>query len=644
MTVNIDPRHFGAVIFDLDGVVTDTASIHKRAWTTAFAQIVGGAQLSPHEYLRYLDGRNRLDGIAAFLAARGIALPVGSPDDVAGKPTHYGIANAKNELFRTEITAGRVPRFESTVELAQQLQASGMAIGLFSASRNAAGVLEAAGLASLFAVRVDGIVAAELGLAGKPAPDMLVETAHRLGIRPKRTAVVEDSIAGIEAARAGQFGLSIGIERDGVSLGADLTVRDAAEITVLSISGNPWTLAFDHYDREHQKLREALLGLGNGYLSTRAALPQAVNSDAHYPATYVSGVFNRLNDEVGGKTIANESLVKTPNWLPLTFQTGSDWFDIDNVTLLSYRQEFNLRRGVLTERFEYRDDSGHTIEVQNRRFVAMHAPHLCALEVTLTPKNFTGDIRIRTAIAHDVRNNLVERYRGLSDKHLERVRSDAPTDDVLAVETRTTQSHITIAVAVRTTVDRAANGTMRATLMVCSPARRQSMLPPASGCASGRLPQSTRAAIAQSASPSRQRWALSATAISIRFSPDTKCPGSICGPSSESTPADGTIVSAYCGFTCCNSFKRYRRTVTTSTPEYPHVSMVRPTAGTSSGMNCSSFRYSIFAIPRSLDPCCGTATAGSTRPDERPVQRATKEHSSPGSRAAMAVKRARLCT
>ncbi|MCE5289726.1 MAG: HAD-IA family hydrolase [Nocardiaceae bacterium] len=458
MTANIDPRYIDGVIFDLDGVLVDTAVTHARAWRRAFAQLFPDSPMTSDEYHRYVDGRNRLDGIAAFLTARGQELPVGLPDDEPGKPTHFGIANLKNQLFHEELAANGVRTFPATVELVRQLQATGLATGVFSASRNAEAVLEAAGLTSLFRVRVDGVVAADLGLTGKPSPDLLLETARRLGKQPRRIAVVEDSIAGIEAARAGGFGLSIGIERTGAApLGADLTVYDAADITVLSIGGTPWTLAFEGYEPRQRRLRESLLGLGNGYLSTRASFPVCSPGGPHYPGTYIAGIYNRLTDEISGRETANESLVKVPDWLPLTIQTGTSWFDIDNAQLLFFRQELSLRRAVLTARFAYCDDLGHIVEVQSRRITAMNAPHLCAVDMVVTPKNFSGDVRIRTGIRHDVRNSLVERYRALSDKHLDHVRSVSPADGVLAVETRSTQSHIDIAVATRTTIDRAAD-------------------------------------------------------------------------------------------------------------------------------------------------------------------------------------------
>ncbi|CAM3632503.1 HAD-IA family hydrolase [Smaragdicoccus niigatensis] len=454
MTANIDPRHIEAVIFDLDGVVTDTAVVHELAWRQAFAPTVGGAPMTAYEYRRYVDGRARMDGIAAFLAARNVELPVGSPDDEPGKPTHFGIAGLKDQIFRESLTTAGVRSFPTTVELVHHLQTIGLATAVFSASCNAEAVLDAAGLGSLFPVRVDGVVAREQGLASKPAPDMLLETARRLGIGPRRIAVIEDSLAGIEAARAGGFGLAIGIDRTGsATLDADLTVRDAADITMLSIGGNPWTLAFEDYEPGEQQLRESLLGLGNGYLSIRASLPQSTVGGPHYPGTYLAGIYNRLSDDIGDRQTSHESLVRTPDWLPLMIQTGTSWFDIDNSELLSYRQELSLRRAVLTEHFSYCDDLGHIVDVRNRRFVGMHSSHVCALEVTVTPRNFSGDIRIRTAIDHDVRNSLVQRYAGLANKHLELVQSTTRDDGLLAVVTRTTQSHIDIAVAAATTID-----------------------------------------------------------------------------------------------------------------------------------------------------------------------------------------------
>lgn len=211
-----------AVIFDLDGVVTRTAKVHAQAWQEAFAPL----PFDPvADYLRYVDGKPREHGIRDFLAARGI---------VAGEAEVRGIGERKNRLFLERVTQG-VEVYQSTLDLIRALRRRGVRIALVTASRNADAVLQAAGIHDLFDARVDGNDAARLGLAGKPAPDTFLHAAKALGVAPKRAAVVEDALAGVEAARRGDFGAVIGMDRAAQAEalrahGATLVVRDLGEL------------------------------------------------------------------------------------------------------------------------------------------------------------------------------------------------------------------------------------------------------------------------------------------------------------------------------------------------------------------------------------------------------------------------------
>jgi beta-phosphoglucomutase family hydrolase len=211
-----------AVIFDLDGVVTRTAKVHAQAWQEAFAPL----PFDPvADYRRYVDGKPREDGIRDFLAARGI---------VAGEAEVHAIAVRKNALFLERLRAG-VEVYQTTLDLIRALRRRGVRIALVSASRNADAVLQAAGIHDLFDARVDGNDAARLGLAGKPAPDTFLHAAKALGVLPARAAVVEDALAGVEAARRGGFGAVIGVDRAAQAEalrahGATLVVRDLGEL------------------------------------------------------------------------------------------------------------------------------------------------------------------------------------------------------------------------------------------------------------------------------------------------------------------------------------------------------------------------------------------------------------------------------
>lgn len=234
-----------AVVFDLDGVLTDTARLHFESWRESFdpylqeraaREGVSFRSFTEEDYRVHVNGKPRYEGSRSFLQSRGIDLPLGDPDDPPGAETACGLANRKNRLFRRRLEAEGPRRYESSVRLVERLRARGIRTGVISSSRNCRAVLRAAGLEELFDVRVDGMDVAR-GLAGKPDPEMLLEAARRLGVAPEATAVVEDALSGVEAGRRGGFGLVIGVDRSGraeelAEAGADLVVGDLAELTL----------------------------------------------------------------------------------------------------------------------------------------------------------------------------------------------------------------------------------------------------------------------------------------------------------------------------------------------------------------------------------------------------------------------------
>ena len=242
MTIELDPSRFDAVVFDMDGVITDTAGVHRAAWKRMFDRFLTGRSLPPFsttDYLRYVDGRPRPDGVARFLQSRDVTLPMGTPDDPPEVETVWGLANRKNLDFLRTISETPASAFPSSVALVRELQTRGLGTAVISASRNAARILESAGIGRLFPVCVDGIELERLGLPGKPAPDIFIEAARRLGSTPARAIVVEDAIAGVEAGRKGHFALVIGVDRgenadELRSHGADVVVGDLADVTVLA--------------------------------------------------------------------------------------------------------------------------------------------------------------------------------------------------------------------------------------------------------------------------------------------------------------------------------------------------------------------------------------------------------------------------
>jgi len=244
-------RTFDATIFDLDGVVTQTAAVHAAAWEKLFNDYLRarseeeGKPMEENyrpfdtgeDYRRYVDGKPRYEGVKSFLESRGIQLSYGDPGDAPGTETYTGLGNRKNQLFRKIIEEEGVTVFSSTVELIQQLREEGVQTAVVSSSKNCAHILETAKLSHLFDVRVDGIVSAELGLEGKPAPDIFLKAAEMLGVSPERSVVVEDAISGVEAGKRGGFAFVVGVDRTGHpealrEHGADIVVGDLGELSL----------------------------------------------------------------------------------------------------------------------------------------------------------------------------------------------------------------------------------------------------------------------------------------------------------------------------------------------------------------------------------------------------------------------------
>lgn len=219
------------------------------------------------------------------------------------------------------------------------------------------------------------------------------------------------------------------------------------------LSDRAWSYSFEGYEPRNEKLREALCATGNGYFASRACAPEAGRGDIHYPGTYAAGVYNRLDDVVGGAALAHESLVNLPNWLALSFRIGDGaWFDIDCVDLLSYRQTLDLRGAVLTRQLSFRDGAGRTTSVTQHSFVAMHAAHVAALQTIIVAEDWAGTVQVRSRLDGDVGNCLVERYRGLASTHLTSPRKRALSEDSVLLTVETSQSCIPVALAARTTV------------------------------------------------------------------------------------------------------------------------------------------------------------------------------------------------
>ena len=239
------PAHVTACLFDLDGVLTQTARVHNAAWTETFDDFLrrhAAATGEPYrpfdpdaDYRRYVDGRPRLDGVRTFLASRGISLPDGTPDDPPGRDTVQGLGNQKNTLLLERIRTTGVDVYPGSVAYLKAVAAAGLRRAIVTASANGREVVAAAGLEPLLEARVDGLTTRAEGLRGKPHPDTFLAGAKLLGVEPKQAVVFEDALAGVEAGRAGGFGYVVGVDRVGQAddlraHGADVVVGDLADL------------------------------------------------------------------------------------------------------------------------------------------------------------------------------------------------------------------------------------------------------------------------------------------------------------------------------------------------------------------------------------------------------------------------------
>ena len=726
----ISRDRYDAVVFDLDGVVTRTACIHAAAWKDLFDELLKkrckDETFEPFDsgadYRKYVDGKPRHEGVKGFLASRGIEVAYGNADDSPDKETVCGLGNRKNRLFLKRLKMEGVRVYESTIDLIGRLRKRGFKTAIVSSSRNCADILDRANITDLFDAKVDGMDSEVLDLTGKPEPDIFLESARRLKVKPERCVVVEDAVSGVQAGRKGGFGLVIGVDRARQEkalkeAGADMVVQDLSEIktaadmkdlphaleafeeireqiggkevvvfldydgtltpivshpedavlsedmrkTLAGLSGqcplaiisgrglkdvkervgiknicyagshgfeikgpgdlkmeheeaikllpvldeaeedlkrqladikgaqverkkftiavhyrnvgdehagsvekivdraadhysglrkaegkkvyelrpdidwdkgkaiswildtlnfagpgifpfyigdditdedafealagqgigivvgensrtteavlrlkspdqvrmflcklksalehgNAWSLTCKGFNPKEEGLREALCTLGNGYFGTRGTGPEADADDIHYPGTYLAGGYNRLETKIAGRTIENEDLVNMPNWLCLNFHIpGEEWFDLKAVDILFYCQHLDIKRGMLHRTVRFRDTKGRETRLLQCRLVHIGDKHVAALKTVITPLNWSGKLEIRSALDGRVTNSGVERYKGLSNRHLEPVESRLIDENRMLLKVRTSQSGLHVAMGARTEIFR----------------------------------------------------------------------------------------------------------------------------------------------------------------------------------------------
>lgn len=429
--------NFKGAIFDLDGVITKTAKQHFKAWKKTFDEFLeklgkNGEFTYEDDYLPYVDGKPRYQGVKSFLESRDIDLPFGSPKDKAGSKTICAVGNRKNDLFRQIIAEEGVDIYQSTVDFITKLKENGVKVGVASSSKNCSFVLEKAGILHLFNTVVNGLVSKELGLQGKPNPDIFTVAAENIGVKPYDSFMVEDAISGVQAGKNGNFGLVIGVARqsDAQELqaeGADIVVSDIGELSLEMIENwfdkglqdDSWNLTYRKFEPDQEKLRESLTTVGNGYFGTRGCFVSSQADEVlHYPGTYIAGVYNKLTSKVYKKNVVNNDFVNCPNWQLIKIKIGDDFIEPLQQNILNYEHNLNMKDGLVTRKVVFEDKKQRRTKIETTRFAALKDYHYGGLEFKITPLNYSETIKLYSTLDGDIINFGVPRYRDLNSRHL----------------------------------------------------------------------------------------------------------------------------------------------------------------------------------------------------------------------------------
>ena len=461
-----------AAIFGMDGVVTRTAELHAEAWKAVFDEVLRACAtahdvpLRPFDevldYLSYVDGRPRQDGVRNFLTARGIELPEGTARDEPGIATVQAIARRKDATFERTLRREGARVYDSTLALLSALRAVGVRTGIVTCSRHGREVLQRAGIGGLFDARVDGIDIDERNLQGKPDPDSFLECARALGVAPARSALIEDAVAGVEAGRRGGFGLVIGVDRGGngdalAANGADLVVSDLSELDVTTIQAGlrkrqqllAWRIEQEGFDPTCEDDIESLFTVGNGYLGVRGSLesplPGALDDmfvagiyDRKQPALpYSEPEFLTDDDSTYGELVSLPfpfRLGLTVGGRPLCLRAGH-WS--------THRRILDLHEATLASELRFEIEGKRTL-LRTRRIASLADLHLLLQELTVELENHSATIELDTTIDDP---HLAGKH-----PHLERVAARPENTAVEVLQFRTKISKVRIAIASRTTL------------------------------------------------------------------------------------------------------------------------------------------------------------------------------------------------
>ena len=444
MTVasSIALRDFDAALFDLDGVLTTTRTVHAAAWKQMFDEFLAawdqrrGSRTAPFDdhadYAAHVDGKPREKGVRDFLASRGIELPEGSPDAPPGEETVQGLGNRKQLLVEAQLERVGVEVFPGSIAWVRELREAGLRTAVVSSNRNCAAILAAAGISNLFDTRVDGEARLELRMPGKPAPDTFAEAARRLGVSPGRAIVVEDALAGVEAGRAGGFGLVIGVDRDGhaaslAACGADLVVGDLGELLAAPTErlhragprdhrllaaakrimtsaddypADPWRLVERAYSPGTVEQTETLYALSNGFLGIRASFEEGEPS--YRPATLLNGFHETwpiiYPETAHGFATTGQTIVPVPDGTAVRLLVDEEPVSCERTEVREFERALDMRGATLDRSVVFQMADGRRFRVGTRRFVSLAQRHLACLRYEVTALDSPGRLVISSEL------------------------------------------------------------------------------------------------------------------------------------------------------------------------------------------------------------------------------------------------------
>lgn len=404
-------RDYKAVLFDLDGVLTPTALLHRSAWHELFSGYLAAEHpdLAPYteaDYFRLLDGRPRYDGVAALLGSRGIDLPWGTPDDAPGYGSICALGNMKNSVFTAVLERDGIEPYAGSLAYLRQVLAAGLDVAVVSSSRNAKAVLAGSGLGELIPVVMGGTEAAARQLAGKPEPDTFLAAARDLGWRPEECVVIEDASSGVCAARNGGF-MVVGVARednvaDLMASGAHFVVGDLSELVSEEAADaweyDPWSISRDA-GRDETGAQDTVFSLGNGFLGCRSA---QIGLGEQVGGTFINGLHEtwqiRHAEGAFGLAETGQTMISAPDFRTLRVFINDEALEIGRTEMLRDDLRLDFRDGALLATTVWRTAEGHRVAVTARTMISFSDRHLALQDLHVRLLDAPANVIVQSSL------------------------------------------------------------------------------------------------------------------------------------------------------------------------------------------------------------------------------------------------------